>query len=185
MPWGCMLRRCKVPRHKPQQATAADSWENKWQYSNGSCIPHPSFLGLGGWHDGVLLRLETLTWSSTARMEGREGWPVDWNRHTKFTDAPALRGNAALLNIRLTEVPRIRKSSAPPETSQMSPEGRKSIWILWIALPVSLPATTSNQPSAPGRRKMTSPSRTSCQFPNQRVDTTQFECCERPSSSLV
>ena len=47
----------------------------------------------------------------------------------KFTDASALRGNAALLNIRLTEVPIIQNHQHPlPTPSQMS-SGRKSIWV--------------------------------------------------------
>jgi hypothetical protein len=53
------------------QTAAVDSGRfvgSNWQQANGSCIPHPSFLGLCGWHDGVLLRLEIPTRSSTSRM---------------------------------------------------------------------------------------------------------------------
>ena len=43
---------------------------SNWQRANGSCIPHPSFLGLCGWHDGVFLRLESPTRSSIPRTVG-------------------------------------------------------------------------------------------------------------------
>ena len=100
---------------RPQTA-AVDSDRfvgSNWQQANGSCIPHPSFLGLCGWHDGVLAASRD-SHPVVHTKDGGAGTAGQWTGTDigKFADAPALRGNAAI-NIRLTEVPTIRKSSAP------------------------------------------------------------------------